>query len=527
VAKNEETRRRKVKIKQEDFKMSKSKKLGFISIGALVLIASIIFVSCKKDEESAGETQMTAQETKAEKEILYYTCGMHPSVRVSPEDYEKGNNKCPICNMDLVPVYKEKKEMKMEEDEHKEHEVMEPELKLSARAQALASVKTEEIDFRPLFREISTVGEIDYDERKVAYVAAWIPGRIDKLFVDFTGVAVRKGDPLVWIYSPDLVTTQEEYLLARETLEKLKGKANMETIKGAESLVEASRKRLLLWGISQKQVEELDKRGRAGTHMTIYAPIGGTVIDKNALEGKYVKQGENLYQIADLSNIWVKADIYEYEMGWIKRGQNVEITSSAYPGQKFGGEVAFIDPYLNSKTRTVKVRVDVPNPQLKLKPGMYVDVLINSQVYEGIRGSGKIIYTCPMHPDVVSDKPGECPTCGMSLVKKELASHDSVLAVPKSAVLDTGPRKLVYVEKERGLYIPKEIELGPEATAYVNGQKRRFYVLKAGLSEGMKIVTQANFLIDSQSQITGQAESVYGGAIEAEKEKKPPAKHIH
>lgn len=509
--------------------MNKKKKILILGIGIFVLVTSVFLVSCKKGEEKTEEVQMIAQQEAPEKEILYYTCGMHPSVRVSPEDYEKGNTNCPICNMGLVPVYKEKGEMEeMEPGEHKEQEEMAPEIKLSPRAQALAVVKTEEIKFQPLFREINTVGEIDYDERKVAYVAAWIPGRIDKLFVDFTGVKVRKGNPLVWIYSPDLVTTQEEYILALETLEKVKESGNEETIRGAESLVEASERRLLLWGINEKQIKELEQRKKANTHMTIYAPIGGTVIHKNALEGKYVKEGENLYQIADLSNLWIKADIYEYEMGWIKEGQIVEVASSAYPGEKFEGKIAFIDPYLNPKTRSVKVRVDVPNPQLKLKPGMYVNVLIRSEVHEGIRGYSEVVYTCPMHPEVKASKPGECPICGMYLVKKEAESRDFILAVPKGAVLDTGARKIVYIEKERGTYVAKEVELGPEAAAYVNGQKRKFYALKAGIAEGARVVSQGNFLIDSQSQITGQAEAIYSGAIDAEKKKKtPPSKHVH
>jgi len=506
--------------------MINKKKLLIFGIGILILVASVFLVSCKKSEEKAGEVQIIAQKEAPEKEILFYTCGMHPSVRVSPEDYEKGNTNCPICNMGLVPIYKEEAggmEMGIEELEG-----IEALIKLSPEAQLLAGVKTEEIQFLPLFKEIYTVGQMDYDERKVAYVAAWIPGRIDKLFVDFTGIEVKKDDPLVWIYSPDLVTTQQEYLLALETLEKVKGGQNEVTIRGAESLVEASKRRLLLWGISEKQIEELTRRKKTNTHMTIYAPLGGTVIHKNALEGKYVKEGENLYKISDLSNLWMLADIYEYEMAWVKNGQKVEITTPAYPGEKFEGKIAFIDPYLSQKTRSVKVRVDVPNPRLRLKPGMYVNALIRSSIDEGVHGPGKVIYTCSMHPEVISDKPGECPICGMFLVKKELASSGSVLAVYKYAVLDTGVRKLVYVEKEKGIYVPTVVEIGSEAVALVNGQKRRFYVLKAGLSEGMRVVSQANFLIDSQSQLTGQAGAAYGGALtEKEKEKAPPSKHIH
>ncbi|HEB35364.1 MAG TPA: hypothetical protein ENI18_05940, partial [Candidatus Aminicenantes bacterium] len=223
--------------------MINKKKLLIFGIGILILVASVFLVSCKKSEEKAGEVQIIAQKEAPEKEILFYTCGMHPSVRVSPEDYEKGNTNCPICNMGLVPIYKEEAggmEMGIEELEG-----IEALIKLSPEAQLLAGVKTEEIQYLPLFKEIYTVGQMDYDERKVAYVAAWIPGRIDKLFVDFTGIEVKKDDPLVWIYSPDLVTTQQEYLLALETLEKVKGGQNEVTIRGAESLVEASKRRLL------------------------------------------------------------------------------------------------------------------------------------------------------------------------------------------------------------------------------------------------------------------------------------------
>jgi RND family efflux transporter MFP subunit len=391
-------------------------------------------------------------------------------------------------------------------------------VRLSARAQSLAQVKVEEVQFRHLFKEIHTVGQIDYDERKMAFVAAWIPGRIDKLFVDYTGLTVKKGTPLVSLYSPDLITTQEEYLLALETLKKVKDSGNEETLRGAQALVDASKKRLLLWGIQEEQVKEIENRKKASTHMTIFAPIGGTVIHKNALEGKYVKQGENLYQIVDFSILWILADIYESDMSSIQRGQTVEVTSVAYPGEKFTGKIAFIDPYLNPKTRTVKVRVDVPNSELKLKPGMYVDVSISAHIHDGIQSDAKVMYTCPMHPEIVADRPEDCPICGMELVEKVQAAAGTVLSVPKEAVLDTGSRSLVYVEKEKGIYTPMEVTVGTEAVAVINGQKRRFFAVKSGLTDGIRVVSQANFLIDSQSQITGQAEAIYSGAIE---------KHIH
>ncbi|UCE41548.1 MAG: efflux RND transporter periplasmic adaptor subunit [Candidatus Aminicenantes bacterium] len=506
--------------------MNNKKKLLVLGLG-LFFLAGAFSVSCKKDEKSADEMEMAAQIKPGEKEILYYTCGMHPSVRVTPEDYERGDNSCPLCNMDLVPVFKDQAGMEMGTGEHEGHEEGEVLVKLSARAQSLAQVKVEEVQFRHLSKEILTVGQIDYDERKMAFVAAWIPGRIDKLFVDYTGLTVKKGAPLVSLYSPDLLTTQEEYLLALETLEKVKNSGNQDTLRGAESLVDASKKRLLLWGIQENQVKELESRKTASTYMTIYAPIGGTVIDKNALEGKYVKQGENLYQIAELSNLWLLADIYESDLSSIHKGQTVEITSVAYPGENFMGKIAFIDPFLDPKTRTVKIRVDVPNSELKLKPGMYVDVSISAPIHDGIQSEAKVVYTCPMHPEIITDKPDDCPICGMDLVEKAQAPVGTVLSVPKEAVLNTGTRTLVYVEKEKGIYTPKEVTVGVEAMAVINGQKRRFFAVMSGLTDGVRVVSQANFLIDSQSQITGQAEAIYSGAIDAEGEEKPPSKHIH
>jgi Cu(I)/Ag(I) efflux system membrane fusion protein len=510
--------------------MSTRRNILIITLGLLLIAGSFFIFFCKKAEHAPEDMAMAKQQVDAEKEILYYTCGMHPSVRVKPEDYESGNNKCPICNMDLVPVYKEDEtSMDMTTAEHGEHEQakVEAQLTLDARAQTLAQVKTESVEFRRLMKEISTVGQMDYDERRVFYVAAWIPGRIDKLFVDFTGDQVKEGDPLIQIYSPNLVTTQEEYLLALETLERVKESPDPQTVKGAESLVESARQRLLLWGIGEKQVEELISNRKASTFMIIPAPIGGTVIHKNAFEGKYVKEGENLFQIADLSNLWMQAEIYESDLARIQLGQSVIIHTEAYPDEVFKGTIVFLDPYLNPKTRTVKVRVDIPNPRSLLKPGMFVDAYINVFIHEGIKATDKIVYTCPMHPEVIAEEPGDCPICGMKLVEKEHAPAGTVLAIPKNAVLDTGTRKVVYLEKEVGVYVPREVEIGSEAIGVVDGQKQRFYSVLAGLTEGMKVVTHANFLIDSQSQITGQAEVIYSGALERGEEKKPPSKHIH
>lgn len=350
------------------------------------------------------------------------------------------------------------------------------EVRLSPEVAQRASVHTETAQKRQLVKEVQTVGKITYDERRLKYATAWIDGRIDKLYVDFTGVKVEKNAPLVLIYSPELLSTQEEYLLAMEGLERLEKGGNAEAIAGAQNLLQATEERLLLWGIRPHQIQELQETRKANTHMTVYSPIGGTVVHKNALEGMYVKTGDKLYTIADLSQVWILADIFEYEIAWVKLGQKVLITSPAYPQETFEGRVAFIDPFLNEKTRTVAVRMDIPNPSEKLKPGMFVDARIHVPVEESV----------------------------------------PVLSVPVSAVLDTGVRKLVYLERHPGHYQGVEVKIGPRAGNY--------YPVISGLKEGDLVVVSANYLIDAQSTL-GAAATAYGGAIEGEAA--PPIHHHH
>lgn len=276
-----------------------------------------------------------------------------------------------------------------------------------------------------------------------------------------------------------------------------------------KAILDSSRKKLELWGILPVQVKELEKRGSVSDHMTIYAPVGGTVVKKFAFEGKYVKEGERLYTIADLSQVWVFLDAYELDMDWIHYGQTVEITAEAYPGEVFKGRISFIEPFLDEMTRTVKVRVNVPNPDEKLKPGMFVRAIVHSRA----TASGKLYepdlagkWICRMHPEIIREEPGTCDICGMELVTSEefgflaLAPKDDPeekpMVVPASAVLLTGKRAVVYVEEDRDgkkAYIGREIVVGPRAGDY--------YIVKSGLKEGEKVVVRGNFKIDASLQI--------------------------
>jgi membrane fusion protein, copper/silver efflux system len=450
----------------------------FVILVAFIL--GIMISGGSRVDSTVHDIHQQGESTAATTAPQTWTCSMHPQI----QQPKKG--KCPICFMDLIPV------------ETGAAEATGPrQLKLTATAVKLAGIRTAPVEKRFVANEIRMVGKVVVDETRLGHITARVPGRIDRLFVDYTGISVRKGDHLVSLYSPELISAQQELLQALKSFRKFGS---------GKSFVAAARDKLKLWGLTPEQILRIEKNGKTTDHLTIYSPMAGIVTQKNAVEGAYVKTGSSFYTIADLSRVWIKLDAYESDLSWIRYGQAVEFETEAFPGESFSGSISFIDPVLNPKTRTVKIRVNVSNPDHKLKPEMFVRAVVRSR----LSLSGKVMdpdlsgkWISPMHPEVVKDGPGSCDVCGMPLVRAETLGYtaaveketEAPLVIPAGAPLITGVRAVVYVavpDKE-GLFEGKEIVLGPKAGD--------FYVVKQGLHEGEQVVVNGAFKIDSDLQI--------------------------
>jgi Cu(I)/Ag(I) efflux system membrane fusion protein len=475
--------------------MKRIKPIVFIIIA---LIAGFVLRGCfTSPARDAHEGHDHAAESAPE----VWTCSMHPQIKLPKP------GQCPICFMDLIPL------------EAGSNEGGERELSVSPYAAKLMEIETAEVFRRFKEAEVRMVGKVDYDETRVSYISAWVPGRLDRLFVDYTGIPVKQGEHLAELYSPEVLTAQEELLQAVQTLEKLKDSQSSLLLKTAEQTIIAAREKLRLWGFTAEQIAGIETSGTPSDHMTIYSPVGGIVIHKNAQEGMYVKTGTKIYTIADLSRVWVQLNAYESDLNWLRYGGQVEFSTEAYPGQTFDGTISFIDPIINSATRTAKVRVIVDNKAGKLKPGMFVRAVARPKVAaDGHVMSSELAgkWISPMHPEIVKGEPGPCDVCGMPLVTAEslgyVSEHieNAPLLIPTTAALKTGKRAVVYVEvpdKEKPTYEGRVVELGVRL-----GDS---YVVESGLEEGERVVTRGAFKLDAELQIQAKPSmmSPEGGVV--------------
>ena len=378
-------------------------------------------------------------------------------------------------------------------------------VKLSDRARKLAEVQTATVKREAVFAEILLTGTLDYDESMAAEIVSHFPGRVEKLYANYTGMHVKKSSHLAKIFSSDLYVYQREILITYNSLLKAKKTGNKASINNAEQQFLNTQNKMRVMGLTNEQVQQIIKKGTISDTLNLYSPIDGVVIKKNIVQGQHFKSGDPLFIISNLNKLWLMLDAYELDLPFIRYGQKVEFNVEAVPGKKFTGKIVYINPILNSKTRASKVRVVVDNKDGLLKPGMFVRATAFVQLGEKgvvMAESLKDKWISPMHPQIIKNHPGKCDICGMDLVPAEtlglINKSDSTtgslpLVIPDSAPLITGKRAVVYIEMEPGTYEAKNIVLGPKV-----GKK---YLVYSGLKDGEKIVSRGNFKIDSELQI--------------------------
>ncbi|MBA4411266.1 MAG: efflux RND transporter periplasmic adaptor subunit [Bacteroidota bacterium] len=401
------------------------KRQTILTTGALILgifLGWAVFHSPEKKEESHNHS---AQEKKAE----IWTCSMHPQIRMDKP------GKCPICAMDLILLHS---------NTSSESDVMA--VHLTKEAAALANVLTSVVSVQTPVKELRLYGKVQADERLLQNQVAYIPGRIENLMINFTGEMVRKGQPLALIYSPELVTAQQELLEAGKT--KL----------AQPEIYEAAKEKLRQWKLTDKQISEIENSGKVQANMEVESTANGIVTARRVNNGDYVSQGSVLFEVSDLSRVWILFDAYESDLPFLKKGDEVEFTIQALPGSAYSGTIMFIDPVIDPVNRVAKVRLEMSNPGAKLKPGMFAT----------------------------------------GIVKSNLDEFNNKLVIPRTAVLWTGKRSIVYVKQpgEEPVFKIREIELGP--------QLGNSYVVIDGLTDGEEIVTQGAFSVDAAAQLEGK-----------------------
>jgi Cu(I)/Ag(I) efflux system membrane fusion protein len=388
--------------------------------------------------------------------VARYRCAMHPRV-VSDKP-----GTCPICGMNLVPI---------EPPSAPSQPSLVPgraAVALTPERRHLLGVKSEPVRRGRIQRELRTVGRVAVDERRVHHVHTKYEGYVEHLHVDFTGKYVQKGEPLLSIYSPDLVATQQEYLLALRAQQELQQGGSPGVAQGGRGLLEAARQRLLFWDIRPEEIERIEKTGQVMRTLDLHAELSGYVFQKQAFHGMRVTPMDTLFDMADLSRVWVLADVYESDLPQVRLGMSAELSVPYVPARRWSGPVTYIAPTVEEKTRTIKVRVEVDNAGQQLKPDMFADVFLK-------------------------------PDLGLGLL------------VAESAVIDAGDRKLVFLDRGEGRYEPREVRIGAKLAL-------GFQVL-SGLAEGELVVTSANFLLDSESSLKA--------AIAAMVSPAPAAEHRH
>ncbi len=407
------------------------KSAGILVVG--LLLGWLFFGGSSADQQQSMDEHVEEVHTNEQGEVVY-TCSMHPSVRQS----EPGN--CPICGMELIPANQEGSESNAGVSNY--------ELKMTEAAARLAEVQTTEVVKDLAVKKVRMPGKIAVDERRVSNVTAHFPGRITQLYVDYTGARIQKGEPLASIYSPQLLSAQRELL---------------ETQKHKESnpaLYQSTRRKLELWELPEEEIQKIESSGEVINELDIVSPAEGYVLKRNISEQDHVMEGTVMYEIANLSKVWVTFEAYESELAGLAEGDEITFTVEAYPGETFEAEITYIDPTLDPQSRTATVRAEAPNPDRRLKPQMFTEGVISSEISGG----------------------------------KEQT------LIPKSAVLWTGERSVVYVHKRvngQPVFEFREIVLGPR----VGDQ----YVVKSGVEAGEEVVTNGNFKIDSAAQLAGKA----------------------
>jgi RND family efflux transporter MFP subunit len=425
------------------------------AVGAVILYWDTLKAHYEKwTRPILGEGSAVSSDTE-------FWCPMHPTV------VRDKAGKCPICGMPLSKRKKSAEALEGEALPPGSNRVTETPYRIAA-----AGIRTVPIDYQPLSKEITTVGTVEFDERKLIRISLRPAGRsrIDKLYANVTGQTIQPGEPLLDLYSPELVTTVQNLLNARRAEDK-----------------DVIRDRLRLWGIAADQIAEMERAKTPPTRLTIRAPFNTTpgsmwhVIKKYALEGEYVEEGSKLFDLADFSSVWIEAQVYEDDIAFLKEGLAVSATTKAYPNREFKGKIAFIHPHLDAGTRTLRVRFDIENPDHELDPGMYATVRLQVPATQ-----------LKLLPPDASEKQNQFYRQGL------------ILAVPERAVIDTGSRKLVYREAEMDVYERVEVQLGPRCSG--------FYPVIKGLNAGERVAASGSFLIDAETQLTAGAGSTYFGA---------------